>query len=110
MCILSKSLGYLLGLEFKIYTDCNAIKFALIKKEIIPKFARWVLQIKEFTFEILQRPANRMLHVDNLPRNSISISRERLVMSITEVDWLLSVQVQDMQNSGYYSVKRGRSQ
>lgn len=97
---LQKYRHYLLGANFKIITDCNAVRHALSKKEIIPRIGRWVLQTQEFSFEILHRPGKQMQHVDALSRNPITNATNDIpvindVMSITEGDWLLSVQLQD---------------
>lgn len=89
---------YLLGSRFKIVTDCNAVRYALTKKEIIPRIARWVLSTQEFTFDIIHREGARMQHVDALSRNPLQSgekSETEIILSITEADWLLSVQLQD---------------
>lgn len=89
---------YLLGTKFKIVTDCNSVRYALTKQEIVPRIARWVLSTQEFTFDIVHREGTRMQHVDALSRNPAQTgekSEAELVMSITEADWLLSVQLQD---------------
>ncbi|KAG7304531.1 hypothetical protein JYU34_011480 [Plutella xylostella] len=89
---------YLLGSEFKIVTDCNAVRFALTKKEIIPRISRWVLATQEFDYNIVHREGRRMQHVDALSRNPVQSgekSEAEIIMSITEADWLLSVQIQD---------------
>lgn len=36
---------YLLGLSFKVITDCNALKTASSKRNLIPRIARWWLQL-----------------------------------------------------------------
>lgn len=97
---LKKFRHYLLGSIFKIVTDCNAVKYSLNKKDINSRIGRWVLQTQEFTFDTIHRPGTRMQHVDALSRNPISITKsteEENVKSITitEADWLLSVQLQD---------------
>lgn len=97
---LQKFRHYLLGSNFKIYTDCNAVKCTVNKQEINSRIGRWVLLTQEFTFEIVHKPGTQMQHVDALSRNPITnndstpISNES-VLSITEGDWLLSVQLQD---------------
>lgn len=96
---LQKFRHYLLGVEFKIITDCNAVRHALNKKEIIPRIGRWVLRTQEFSFDIIHRAGNQMLHVDALSRNPVTNNDQptvdEAIMSITEGDWLLSVQLQD---------------
>lgn len=96
---LQKFRHYLLGMKFKVITDCNAVRHALTKREIIPRISRWVLLTQEFTFQVEHRPGTQMQHVDALSRNPIesdNASTElNIIMSITEGDWLLSVQLQD---------------
>lgn len=100
VCSLQKFRLYLLGSPFKIVTDCSAVRHALNKKDIIPRIARWVLSTQEFSFEIVHREGTRMQHVDALSRNPVLCGEKsecEIIMSITEADWLLSVQMQDPQ-------------
>lgn len=97
---LQKFRHYLLGTNFKITTDCNAVRHALSKQEIIPRISRWVLYTQDFTYEIVHKAGSQMQHVDALSRNPVSddcnVSRIiESVNTITEGDWLLSVQLQD---------------
>lgn len=96
---LQKFRHYLLGSTFKIYTDCNAVKYTLNKKEINSRIGRWVLLTQEFTFEIIHKPGAQMQHVDALSRNPVDKNSAPIcnesVLAITEADWLLSVQLQD---------------
>lgn len=39
---------YLVGIPFKILTDCNALKLTLQKKDINPRIARWALKLQNF--------------------------------------------------------------
>lgn len=89
---------YLLGCKFKLVTDCNAVRYSLTKKEVLPRIARWVLLTQEFDYEICHRPGAKMQHVDALSRNpsySGEVCEKQIIMSITEADWLLTVQEQD---------------
>lgn len=98
VCSLQKFRLYLLGSPFKIITDCNAVRYALTKKEIIPRVARWVLSTQEFSYDIVHREGSRMQHVDALSRNPVPSgekSESEMILSITEADWLLAVQLQD---------------
>lgn len=36
---------YLIGINFKVITDCNSIKAASEKKDVVPRIARWWLQL-----------------------------------------------------------------
>ncbi|GFY02524.1 hypothetical protein TNCV_3504041 [Trichonephila clavipes] len=52
--------------HFKIVTDCPAFQKTMQKKYLITRIARWVLQLKEFDYEIEHRAGSRMKHVDAL--------------------------------------------
>lgn len=98
ICSLQKFRLYLLGTVFKIVTDCNAVRYALTKKDIVPRVSRWVLSTQEFSFDIVHREGMRMQHVDALSRNPVPVgekSENEIIMSITEADWLMGVQMQD---------------
>lgn len=53
---LKKFRVYLLGVPFKIVTDCAAFRLTLLKKDICLRVARWVLWMEEFSYEIQHRP------------------------------------------------------
>lgn len=59
---------YLLGLKFKIITDCQALSLTLNKKETNPRIARWVLEMQNYDYSLEHRAGSRMLHVDALSR------------------------------------------
>lgn len=59
---------YLLGLKFKIITDCQALSLTLNKKETNPRIARWVLEMQNYDYTLEHRLSSRMLHVDALSR------------------------------------------
>ena len=61
---------YLQNIRFKIITDCNAVKFAFSKKDLMPKVSRWILEMQSYDFEIEHRPGSRMQHVDALSRST----------------------------------------
>jgi transposase InsO family protein len=84
---------YLLGLHFTVVTDCNALRTAFSKKDLIPRVGRWWLQVQEFVFDIKYRPGARMPHVDALSRYPITVGVDQV--DITEGDWILSAQLQD---------------
>lgn len=100
VCSLKKFRVYLLGIHFKVYTDCSALRTTLTKRDLIPRIARWWLQISEYTFDIEYRPGIQMSHVDALSRNTkLTVeSEENLsvnVYSIEKENWLLSLQIAD---------------
>lgn len=65
---LKKLRVYLLGIKFKIITDCSAFQMTLDKKDVSPKIARWSFLLQEFDYSIEHRSAERMKHVDALSR------------------------------------------
>lgn len=93
---LKKFRVYLLGIEFVVITDCNALKASAKKKQLLPRIARWWLQLQEFSFTVEYRPGNRMRHVDALSRNPDSVTANKeCVMKIEQGDWVLSAQLTD---------------
>lgn len=92
---------YLLGLKFKIVTDCNALRTTLTKKDLIPRIARWWVQFQEYDCEIEYRPGSRMAHVDALSRSPVTEpttedeSHVIDVLNLDMKDWIATVQNSD---------------
>lgn len=89
---------YLLGLEFKVITDCSALRATLTKRDLLPKVARWWLILQEFNFTIEYRPGRNMQHVDALSRNPVlpAYDYEELdILQISAPNWLHTVQMTD---------------
>lgn len=61
---------YLIGLEFKIITDCQALTLTLNKKLLNPRISRWALELQNFNYRVEHRASTRMSHVDALSRNT----------------------------------------
>lgn len=61
---------YLIGIKFKIVTDCLSLTLTLNKKFLNPRIHRWALEMQSFDYVIEHRSANRMSHVDALSRCS----------------------------------------
>jgi hypothetical protein len=59
---------YLLGVSFKIITDCRAFTATMNKNELCVRVARWALLLEEFSYTIEHRPGGSMPHVDALSR------------------------------------------
>ncbi|CAF4891444.1 unnamed protein product [Pieris macdunnoughi] len=57
---------YRIGIEFKVVSDCNALKATQNKKELLPRVARWWVYLKDFTFTIVYRKGVLMPHADYL--------------------------------------------
>lgn len=60
--------GFLIGVPFKIVTDCQAIVFLNGKKSVNPQVARWFSVLQEYDYTIEHRKGERMAHVDALSR------------------------------------------
>lgn len=59
---------YLLGIPFKIITDCSAFQKTMEKRELITRVARWALALEEYEFVVEHRAGTRMRHADALSR------------------------------------------
>ncbi|KAK9695645.1 RNase H-like domain found in reverse transcriptase [Popillia japonica] len=70
---LKKFRVYLLGIKFKILTDCSAFAVTMNKKDLCTRVARWALLLEEFDYIIEHRPESRMKHCDALSRNPIAL-------------------------------------
>lgn len=68
---------YLIGIDFKILTDCNSLKLTQKKKDLIPRVARWWVYLQDFRFTIEYRKGAFMQHADFLSRNPVSVSHIR---------------------------------
>lgn len=90
---------YLLGVKFKILTDCHSLRTTLTKRDLIPRIARWWLQLQEFDCEFEYRPGEKMAHVDALSRGPIDINDEPVhvldILNISSDDWIATVQSSD---------------
>lgn len=89
---------YLVGKPFKVITDCQSLKMASEKRNLVPRIARWWLQLQEFNFEVQHRPGHKMAHVDALSRNPVENQEElveNFVYRIETADWILAGQLTD---------------
>lgn len=98
---------YLLGIPFKILTDCNALRSTLVKRDLIPRISRWWVQLQEYDCTIEYRPGARMAHVDALSRNTVGNDeggahildvlpvKEQVQAPIHDHDWIATVQAAD---------------
>lgn len=84
---------YLLGIPFKIVTDCRAFTLTMHKKDLCVRVARWALLLEEFDYVIEHRPGKNMMHVDALSRNPLPVC-----MLIDERDSLTAKFKQAQQN------------
>lgn len=65
---LKKFRTYLLGIKFKVLTDCSAFQKTLSKKDLVTRVARWALLLEEYDVTVEHRAGTRMQHVDALSR------------------------------------------
>lgn len=84
---------YLIGNEFTIITDCNAVKNTIDKQKIVPRIARWILSLQDFSLKVVHRSGTQMKHIDALSRNFEEKTCETLV--IKERDYLREAQDHD---------------
>lgn len=73
---------YLLGVKFKLVTDCSALQGTLGKSDISPKVARWALMLEEFEYEVEHRAGTRLKHVDALSRYPVMTIEDKLTPMI----------------------------
>jgi len=65
---------YLLGVKFKIITDCDSFRLILSKQTVNPRIARWAMFLQQYEYKIIHRPGKHMVHVNALSRcNSILV-------------------------------------
>lgn len=107
VCSLKKFRPYLLGINFTVYTDCNALRTTLTKRDLIPRIARWWLQISEYNFNIQYRPGSRMNHVDALSRNPPKRDSSTPILktlNISTDNWILTLQMADPELKRIFSI------
>ncbi|UYV70942.1 hypothetical protein LAZ67_8001189 [Cordylochernes scorpioides] len=82
---------YLLGIKFKILTDCSAFTMTLKKKDLTTRVARWALLLEEYDYTIEHRPGSGMKHVEALSRNPVSM----MIQTDTLVEKIRNAQGKD---------------
>lgn len=65
---------YVLGIPFKIVTDCAAFTKTLSKKDLNLRIARWALSLQDYNYTIEHRSGSKMAHVDSLSRIQVLTS------------------------------------
>lgn len=66
---------YLIGIQFQVVTDCNALKATQNKRDLIPRVARWWIYLQDFNFNIIYRKGTMMPHADYLSRNPCLVNQ-----------------------------------
>lgn len=94
---LQKFRVYLIGVTFKVITDCNSLRATFSKRDMLPRVARWWTLMQDFDFSIEYKPGASMSHVDALSRNPPieNSSVDYSVCHVTESDWIATVQSAD---------------
>lgn len=95
----------LIGINFKIVTDCQAIIFLNSKKNVNPQVARWFSILQEYDYTIEHRKGQTMTHVDALSRAPVETENDTqdevfekkltVCWTTTEEEQLLYVQYGD---------------
>lgn len=71
----------------------------MTKRDLVPRMARWWIQLQEYDCDIEYRPGNRMMHVDALSRNPVdpAIPESHVidVLNIETENWLSTAQSVD---------------
>jgi len=65
---LNKLRHYLIGINFLIITDCQAIVHFNTQKTVDPQVARWVTLLSEYNYDAKHRPGMKMADIDALSR------------------------------------------
>ena len=92
---------FLIGIHFKILTDCSALRSTFAKRDLAPRIGRWWIQLQEYDCTIEYRPGSKMSHADALSRNAISdINNAKEIQDIgifriKHDDMLMVAQLQD---------------
>lgn len=94
----------LIGIPFKIVTDCQAIVFLNSKKSINPQVARWFNILQEYDYTLEYRKGERMSHIDALSRAPVEeasdthddIMDKRLsVLALSQNAEIVTIQMSD---------------
>lgn len=64
----------LIGIKFKIFTDCQALIYLRAHRALRPQIARWHDLLQEYDYDIQHRPGTKMAHVDALSRAPVTES------------------------------------
>lgn len=69
---LKKFRVYLLGIPFKIITDCKTFAVTMKKKNTCLRIARWTLLIEEFQY-VIEHSSEKLMRYDALSRKPVKI-------------------------------------
>ena len=69
---------WLIGIPFKVFTDCQALVYVNSLKTKNPQIVRWLSLIADFDYEIHHRKGELMKHVDALSRAPVEHAESSL--------------------------------
>ncbi|CAF4783235.1 unnamed protein product [Pieris macdunnoughi] len=91
---------YLIGIAFKIVTDCNSLKLTEHKKDLLPRVARWWVYLQDLNFTLDYRKGVLMQHADFLSRNpplsTANVSHIRNPSSWAKIAQTADVETQEL--------------
>lgn len=93
---------FLLGIHFKIVTDCSAFQMTMSKHDVAPKIARWALLLQEFDYKIEHRAGIKMKHVDALSRAPIVATIVSQISASQKKDELLCTVMKLLEAQGTF--------
>lgn len=94
---------FLIGIPFKIVTDCSAFQMTMNKKDISPKIARWALMLTDFKYTIEHRSGEKMKHVDALSRAPIVATITSKIRNSQVKDDILKTVIEMIQKHGSHN-------
>jgi hypothetical protein len=74
--------SYLLGNKFELFTDHRPLIYLRNLKNPSPKIARWLLQLEEYTYDIIYKEGNRSASADAMSRLPIEINAINIISLI----------------------------
>lgn len=100
---------YLIGIHFKVVTDCNALKLTQRKKDLLPRVARWWVYLQDYDFELEYRKGTALSHADYLSRNPVNVCQVRRPTNWAQVAQAADTETQELVeklNSGQLDCNR----
>lgn len=87
---------YLIGIKFKIVTDCNSLKLTERKKDLLPRVARWWVYMQDFQFSLEYRKGCNMQHADFLSRQPAHVFQIQNPRNWAKIAQTADLETQDL--------------